>query len=191
MHWKDWCWSWSSTTLATWCEELTHWKRPRCWERLKAGGEGDDREWDGWMASATQWTWVWENPGDGEGRGSLASFGLWGRRVNVTDQWQWPMSRWTSFHFSTVRRGHLACLYPLATKSNAAMNTGVQAFLKSLLSLLWGKYPEVRLQGHVVIVCLTFWDPSVLFSTAAALFCIPTNSAQGSFLHIPASVLFI
>ena len=43
----------------TWCEELTHWKRPWCWERLKAGGEGDNRGWDGWMASLTQWTWVW------------------------------------------------------------------------------------------------------------------------------------
>ena len=48
-------------TLATWCEELTHWKRPWCWERLKAGGEGDDRGWDGWMASLTQCTWVWAN----------------------------------------------------------------------------------------------------------------------------------
>ena len=38
IHWKDWCWSWSSNTLATWCKELTHWKRPWCWERLKAGG---------------------------------------------------------------------------------------------------------------------------------------------------------
>ena len=42
--------------LATWCEELTHWKRPWCWERLKALGEGDDREWDGWMASPMRWT---------------------------------------------------------------------------------------------------------------------------------------
>ena len=49
IHWKDWCWSWNSYTLATWCEELTHWKRPRCWERLKAGREGDDRGWDGWI----------------------------------------------------------------------------------------------------------------------------------------------
>ena len=55
---KDWCWSWNSSTLATWCEELTHWKRPQCWERLKVGGEGDDRGWDGWMASQTRWTWV-------------------------------------------------------------------------------------------------------------------------------------
>ena len=58
VHWKDWCWSWNSNTLATWCEELTYWKRPWCWERLKAGGEGDDRWWNGWMASPTQWTWV-------------------------------------------------------------------------------------------------------------------------------------
>ena len=54
IHWKDWCWSWSSNTLATWCEELNHWKRPWCWERLKAGGEGDDRGWGGWMVSLTQ-----------------------------------------------------------------------------------------------------------------------------------------
>ena len=49
--------------LATWCEELTHWKRPWCWARLKAGGEGDDRGWDDWMAPQTQWTWVWVNSG--------------------------------------------------------------------------------------------------------------------------------
>ena len=55
--------SWCSNTLAIWCEELTHLKRPWCWERLKAGGEGDDREWDGWMASPTGWTWVWASSG--------------------------------------------------------------------------------------------------------------------------------
>ena len=52
IHWKDWCWSWNSNMPATWCEELTHWKRPWCWEILRAG-EGDDRGWDGWMASLT------------------------------------------------------------------------------------------------------------------------------------------
>ena len=52
-----------SKTLATWCKELTHWKRLRCWERLRAGGKGDDRGWDGWMASLTQWTWVWADSG--------------------------------------------------------------------------------------------------------------------------------
>ena len=58
IYWKDWYWSWSFNTLATWCKKLTHLKRPWCWERLKAGGEGDDRGWDGWMASPTQWTWM-------------------------------------------------------------------------------------------------------------------------------------
>ena len=51
----------NSNALATWWEEPTHWKRPWCWQRLKAGGEGDDRGWDGWMASLTQRTWVWVN----------------------------------------------------------------------------------------------------------------------------------
>ena len=51
---KDWCWSWNSNALAIWCKELTHLKRPWCWERLKAGGEEDDRGWDGWMALPTQ-----------------------------------------------------------------------------------------------------------------------------------------
>ena len=45
------------------CKDLTHWKRPWCWERLRAGGEGDDRGWDGWMASPTRWTWVWVDSG--------------------------------------------------------------------------------------------------------------------------------
>ena len=63
--WKDWCWSWSSNTLPTWCVEPSHYKRPYWWERLKAGREGDNTRQDGWMVSPTQWTWVW------------ASFGSW------------------------------------------------------------------------------------------------------------------
>ena len=62
-HWKDWLWNWNSSTLATSWEELTHWKRPWCWEGLGAGGEGGDRGWDGWMASPTRWAWVWVNFG--------------------------------------------------------------------------------------------------------------------------------
>ena len=72
IHWKDWCWNWNSNTLATWCKELTHWERPWCWERLKAREEGDDRGWDGWMASPTQWTWVWVNSRSWWWTGSLA-----------------------------------------------------------------------------------------------------------------------
>ena len=54
---------WVYNTLAISCQELTRWKRPWCWEELGAGGEGDDRGWDGWMASLTRWTWVWVNSG--------------------------------------------------------------------------------------------------------------------------------
>ena len=58
--WKDWCWN--SNTLATWCGELTYFKRPWCWERLRTGGEGDDRGYV-WTASLTQWTWISVNSG--------------------------------------------------------------------------------------------------------------------------------
>ena len=61
--WKEWCYSWDSSTLATSWEELAHWKRLWCWEGLGAGEEGDDRGWDGWMASLTRGTRVWVNSG--------------------------------------------------------------------------------------------------------------------------------
>ena len=81
IHWKVWCYNWCSNTLATWCKELTHWKRLWCWERLKAGG------WDGWMASLTQWTWVWTNSRDSEGQGSLVCCSPWGGKGLDTTDW--------------------------------------------------------------------------------------------------------
>ena len=88
-HWKDWCWSWNSNTSATWCEEPIHWKRPWCWERLKAG-EGDDRGWDGWMASLTWWTWVWIAPGVGDGQGGLACCSPRGcQELDTTERLNW------------------------------------------------------------------------------------------------------
>ena len=51
--------NWNSNILATWCKELTHLNRPWCWERLTAGGQGDNRRWDGWMVSPARWTRVW------------------------------------------------------------------------------------------------------------------------------------
>ena len=90
-YWKDWCWNWSSSTLVTWCEVPTYWKRPWCWERLKVGGEGGDRGWDAWMASPTQWTWIWSNSGTKFGWWSLVCCSSWGRRVghdSLTEQQQ-------------------------------------------------------------------------------------------------------
>ena len=64
IHWKDWCCSWNFNALATWWEEeLTHWKTPWLWVKFKAGGEGDNRGWDGWMVSPSRWTWVWASSG--------------------------------------------------------------------------------------------------------------------------------
>ena len=90
----SWCWSGNSNTLATWCEELTHWKRPWCWERLRAGGEGDDRGWDAWMASPTRWTWVSVDSGNWwwTGRSGMLQFMAlqrvrhdWAIELNWTD----------------------------------------------------------------------------------------------------------
>ena len=79
LHWKDWCWSWNSNTLATWCEELTHRKRLWCWERLKAGGEGDDRGWDGHEFKPAL--------GVGDGQRSLVCYSPWGRRESDMTEW--------------------------------------------------------------------------------------------------------
>ena len=74
-----------------------HWKRPWCWERLKAG-EGDDRGWDGWMASPTWWAWVWANPGSWWWTGKpseLQSMGL--QRVGHDSDWtglDWTELNW-------------------------------------------------------------------------------------------------
>ena len=57
IYWGDWCWSWSFGHLIPRADSL---KRLWCWERLKPGG-GDDRGWERWMASLTQWTWIWAN----------------------------------------------------------------------------------------------------------------------------------
>ena len=80
---RNWCWSWSSNTSATWCEELTHWKRIWRWEKLRTRREGGDRGWDGWMASLTQWTWVWENR-DSDGQRNLVCCSSWRKELDMT-----------------------------------------------------------------------------------------------------------
>ena len=85
IHWKGWCWS--SNTLATSCEERTHLKRSWCWERLRARGEVDDRGWDGWMASLTQWTWVWVDSWSWWWTGRPGM--LWFMGSDTTEQLDW------------------------------------------------------------------------------------------------------
>ena len=76
IHWKDWCWNWSSSILVIRWEQTTHWKSPWHWERLRAEGEEGIRGWDGWTASLMQWTFG-QTSGDGEGQGGLACCSLW------------------------------------------------------------------------------------------------------------------
>ena len=93
--WKEWCWSWNSSTLATSCEELTHWKRLWCWEGLGAGGEGDDTGWDGRMASLTGWMWVWVNSRRWWWTGRPGVLWFLGRKESDTTEWlNWTELNW-------------------------------------------------------------------------------------------------
>ena len=80
---KSWCWSWNSNTLATWCKELTHRKRPWCWQRLKAGGEGETEDE---MVECHHWFNRHESNkqslGDDEGQGSLVCSSSWDHSLN-------------------------------------------------------------------------------------------------------------
>ena len=74
------------------CHKLSE---PWFWEALGAGVEGDDRGWDGWMASLTWCTWVWVNSRVGDGQGGLACYDSWGRKESdTTEQLNWTELNW-------------------------------------------------------------------------------------------------
>ena len=79
------------------CEELAHWKRLWCWERLGAGGEGDDRGCDGWMASPTRWTWVWVSSGSWLWTGRPGMLRFMG-----SQSWTW-LSDWTELNWACMQ----------------------------------------------------------------------------------------
>ena len=118
-HGKDWCWSWNSNPLASWCEALTHWKRLWCWERLKAGGERGDRGWDSWMASATQWTWVWASAGSWwTGKpGLLQSMELQRTGHNWATELNWSVQSNSKDEIATVLDKY-TCFIPLVNDYN-------------------------------------------------------------------------
>ena len=94
----------------TWCEELTHLKRPWCWERLGAWGEEDDRGWDGWMASLTLWTWVWTSSGSWWWTGKPGVL----QSMGVAKSQTW-LSDWTELNWDYFNLRHnlfdICCIY--------------------------------------------------------------------------------
>ena len=97
---------------------MTHWKRPWCWEGLGAGGEGDDRGWDGWMASPTRCTWIWVNSGSWwwTGRPGMLQF-MGSQRVG--HDWATELNR-TELYTRNVLGTDLSCsLTSLHPKSNS------------------------------------------------------------------------
>ena len=94
---EDWCWSWNSNTLATWCEELTHWERPWCGERLRAGEGLTEDEMVGWHHQFNRHGFGW-TPGVGDGLGGLACCSSWVHKESDMTEWlnwtelipEWP-----------------------------------------------------------------------------------------------------
>ena len=119
--------AWNTNTLATWCGELTHLKKPWCWERLRAGGEGDDRGWDGWMASTTKWTWVWVDPRSRwwTGRPGVPPF-MESQRVG--HDWATALNHSSSVHFSSRQRSkqHIRFHWFLHSQSLCPINSNLQ-----------------------------------------------------------------
>ena len=168
IHWRDWCWSWNSNTLATWCKESTHWKRPWCQDRLKAGGERGNRGWDGWLAS-TQWTWVWANS---RRQRSLACYSPWvHKELDMTE-------RLNNSNNHMIQKSHYACVlildirnqYPKEMKGVSWRDTCILIFIVTLFTIakVW-KQPKCLLTDEwikkwiciclCVSVCVYIYSP--------------------------------
>ena len=97
ISWKEWCWSWNASTLATSCEELTHWKRLWCWkdrgQEEKGTIENEMAGWHHWLdGRESEWT-----PGVGDGQGGLACCDSWGRKeLDTIEQLNWTEVNWGS-----------------------------------------------------------------------------------------------
>ena len=181
IHWKDWCWSWNSNILATWREDLTHLKRPWCWEILTVGGERDDRGWDGWMASPTQWTWVWVDSGSWWWTGRPAVLQFMGLQ-RVRHDWATEVN-WTELVVKILDGAIyidslIFLLYSLspnhALLSSLYWKTGISQCFSCIISMLsWIQWTFPLLEN--ILRC---W-----FSTNLLLFSAPTHTFPVCWLH--------
>ena len=154
--WKDWCWSWNSSTLATSCEELTHWKRLWLWEGLGAGGEGDNRGWDGWMASPTRWTWVWVNSGSWWRTGRPGVLRFMGSQI-VGHHWG------TELNWVTLKQRYLQVRLQQILKSHHFLII----FLLSTFSRLY-------------VLIISVWQPMPVFRQSLLILFISTSLCSSS-----------
>ena len=138
---------WSASTLATWCKEATHWKRPWCYERLRAGGGGGNRGWDGWMASLTQRPWVWVNSRSWWRTGKLVCCYSWGRK-------EMDMTSWVN---NNGGHGCMWCGF-LALRPNLALHISLThssfycfyQILNALTSGIWKALPSTQITHNLL-----------------------------------------
>ena len=150
----EWGWRWSSNTLITWHEELAQWKRHCCWERLEVGGEGDNRRWDGWMTSPTQWTWVsaisgrwWrtEEPGMLQSMGSQRVRHDWVTELNWTEGFSTlallTFSDWTT---TMEWRRQIWNMFPFCPGSSFPISKIPFLFLYMVWVCVWGRNRQTK-----------------------------------------------
>ena len=146
-------------------EELTHWERPWCWEILKAGGEGDDRAWDDWMASLTWCTWVWASSGSWWWTGKLGVLHLMGlQRVGNNGfssghvwMWEldckesWALKNWCFWHavLEKTLESPLDCkdIQPVHLKGNQSWMFTGRTDTKTEIPVLWPPHAKGWLTG--------------------------------------------
>ena len=145
-------------------------KRPWCWERLKAGGEGDDRGWDGWMASPTQWTWVWVGSGSWWWTGRLGV--LWSIRLQRGGHhWEtelnWykpsPLTEWpfdTKFHLPVTEAKCLDTSLSFTHYHSSVRESCWLHFQNT--SRIWPLISTANIQVWITIIFCLVWYNSLL-----------------------------
>ena len=132
IHWKDWWWSWNSSSLDYECEELTHWKRPWCWERLRTGGKENSRGWDGWIVSLTQWTWVWAN----SRRWWKTQKVVYGVTKSQTWLGDWTTTPWLAYGHHLPMSSHILLSVFVCVIISSYKNTSPIGLMSTLMTLL-------------------------------------------------------
>ena len=166
--------SWNSSTLATSREELTHWKRPWCWEGLGAGGEANNRGWDGCMASPTRWAWVWVNSGSWWWTGRPGVLWFMGSQ-RVRHDWVTELTDWTD------------CISD-SLVDYEGYSISCKGFLPTVIDIMviWVKPPPFQPGNSFQLLSPLRW--SVLGFKVVLYFCYVTLNAKSLHAHLSQKV---